>query len=206
MNFAATLNKYLGKELAKRFGEGARYDLPTEAQWEYACRAGSKTTYAFGDSCDGSQANVNGMSPYPNRTAPGDYVGGTTAVGMYPPNAWGLYDMHGNVWEWTLDWYASYDVKNTVDPVNLAGRGSNRVLRGGAWAYDAWSARAANRVNDSDVVFGTEGASVGFRLIIVPGDEKPLVEKYGDAHAEEIAKRQREEFEKSREKQIKGVR
>ncbi|MBR5242684.1 MAG: formylglycine-generating enzyme family protein, partial [Thermoguttaceae bacterium] len=175
MNFAATLNKYLGKELAKRFGEGARYDLPTEAQWEYACRAGSKTTYAFGDSCDGSQANVNGMSPYPNRTAPGDYVGGTTAVGMYAPNAWGLYDMHGNVWEWCLDWYASYDEKDTVDPVNLAGRGVTRVLRGGSWFASAFCARSAHRVNESDILFDQNAHNVGFRLVIIPGDKEPLL-------------------------------
>ncbi len=197
MFFAATLNKYLGKELAERFGEGARYDLPTEAQWEYACRAGSETAYSFGSSLNGVKANVSGDRPY-GTNRPGPTLGETTEVGKYKPNAWGLYDMHGNVWEWCLDWYAPYDVSDTVDPVNLTGRGANRVLRGGAWRYDCWSARAANRVNDSDVVWETAKDSVGFRLIIVPGSEKPLVEKYGDAQAEEIAKRQREEFEKSR--------
>ncbi len=197
MNFAATLNKYLGKELAERFGEGARYDLPTEAQWEYACRAGSETAFSFGPSLNGVEANVSGDRPY-GTNRPGPTLGETTNVGKYKPNAWGLYDMHGNVWEWCLDWYAPYDVKDAVDPGNLVGRGVNRVLRGGAWRYDAWSARAANRVNDSDLVFGTAGDSVGFRLIIVPGDAKPLVEKYGDAQAEEISKRQREAFETSR--------
>ncbi len=186
MNFAATLNKYLGKELAKRFGEGARYDLPTEAQWEYACRAGTETTYAFGDACDGSQANVHGEYPYPPGTAPGDYVGGTTAVGMYPPNAWGLYDMHGNVWEWTLDWYASYDVKDTVDPVNLTGRGVSRVLRGGSWAASAFCARSAHRVNDSDILFNDNPDKVGFRLVIIPGDKEPLLKVNSEWTREQV--------------------
>ncbi len=200
--FVEVMNQKYGEELEATFGEGARYDLPTEAQWEYACRAGSETAYSFGPSLNGVEANVSGDRPY-GTNQKGPTLGETTKVGKYKPNAWGLYDMHGNVWEWCVDWYAPYDVKDTVDPVNLAGRGSNRVLRGGAWRYDCWSARAANRVNDSDVVFGTAGDSVGFRLIIVPGDAKPLVEKYGDAQAEEFSKRQREEFEKSRENRIK---
>jgi len=195
--FVEVMNQKYGEELEATFGEGARYDLPTEAQWEYACRAGSETAYSFGPSLNGIEANVLGDLPY-GTNQKGPKIGETTKVGKYKPNAWGLYDMHGNVWEWCVDWYAPYDVKDTVDPVNLAGRGSNRVLRGGAWRYDCWSARAANRVNDSDVVLGTAGESVGVRLIIVPGDAKPLVEKYGDAQAEEISKRQREAFETSR--------
>ncbi len=183
MNFVATLNKYLGKELAKRFGEGARYDLPTEAQWEYACRAGTETTYAFGDSISRGQARISMQQG-----------AGTIDVGSYEPNAWGLYDMHGNVWEWCLDWYASYDVKDTVDPVNLTGRGVNRVLRGGAWHTADWCARSAHRVNDSDILFNDNPDNVGFRLVIIPGEKKPLL-KYNGEGAKEYIEKYRRQYE-----------
>ncbi|MBR5242682.1 MAG: formylglycine-generating enzyme family protein [Thermoguttaceae bacterium] len=174
--FVEKLNEKLREELEAKFGEGARYDLPTEAQWEYACRAGSETAYSFGDACDGSQANVNGCRPY-GTTEPGVDLERPTDVGTYLPNAWGLYDMHGNVWEWTLDRYAPYDTNDTTDPANLLGRGLYRVLRGGGWGYDAWSARAANRVNDSDLVFAHRADAVGLRLIIVLGDDEPLLKE-----------------------------
>ena len=127
--------------------------LPTEAQWEYACRAGSETAYSFGTS---------GF---------GDYgwflTGGTEAVGKKLPNKWGLYDMHGNVNEWCTDWYDDkYGNSNAdaTDPIGVV-EGDYRVLRGGDWSNGAQYSRSAFRGYDTPD--GTN-ASVGFRVIFVP--------------------------------------
>jgi formylglycine-generating enzyme required for sulfatase activity len=117
---------------------GKRYRLPTEAEWEYACRAGTTTRYAFGDSISPADANYGGN------------VGGTTEVGSYAPNAWGLFDMHGNVWEWMQDvWHGSYNGAPTSDVAWTDGEGqassTARVLRGGSWGLHPRSLRSANR-------------------------------------------------------------
>jgi sulfatase modifying factor 1 len=117
---------------AGRLPAGMAYQLPTEAQWEYACRAGTTTAFSFGESLTSRQANIGG--------GPGE----TTEVGTYPANPWGFHDMHGNVWEWCADWYGDYPNGAARDPVGPA-VGSSRVLRGGSWSNTASYARCAVR-------------------------------------------------------------
>ena len=83
------------------------FRLPSEAEWEYACRAGSTTPFSTGENLTTGQANYNGNHPYKNYPK-GNYAGNTTPAGSYTPNAWGLYDMHGTVWEWCMDWYGVF--------------------------------------------------------------------------------------------------
>ena len=142
-------------------GQGT-YSLPTEAQWEYAARAGSTTAFANGDITD------TGCSD-PVLGAMGWYCGNanrtTHQVARKSPNAWGLYDMHGNVWEWCQDWYGSYSTSSVTDPVGPL-RGSYRVFRGGSWYCNAWLCRSAIRGNGSPD-FRFDG--IGFRLVLSPG-------------------------------------
>jgi len=123
---------------------GKRFRLPTEAEWEYVCRAGTDTAYSFGEQLSCSEANYgNGWSSECKGSNPGK----TTSVGSYRPNGFGLFDMHGNVWEWCSDWYGKYYYKNSpsTDPTGPA-NGVYRVRRGGSWGNDARSCRSANRV------------------------------------------------------------
>jgi formylglycine-generating enzyme required for sulfatase activity len=125
--------------------------LASEAQWEYACRAGTATPFYFGDVLDGSQANCNGdLFPYGTETK-GPDLGRTCPVGgdkgkEYKPNQFGLYDMHGNVNQWCLDYYGPYEGLKNEDPVQLdKGTQNRRVLRGGSWGSGGWQCRAAYR-------------------------------------------------------------
>jgi formylglycine-generating enzyme required for sulfatase activity len=117
------------------------FSLPTEAQWEYACRAGSTTPFNFGSTLNGDKANCDGNYPYGTSTK-GTYLKKTASVGSYQANAWGLYDMHGNVWEWCSDWYGDYLVGSVTDPTR-ANNGSYRALRGGSWYCLAKYCRSA---------------------------------------------------------------
>ena len=139
------------EELTKRLPEGLKASLPTEAQWEYACRAGTKTAYWHGTSADSSKMNYN------------DNVGKTTSVKSYEANPWGLYDMHGNVWEWTSDYYGDYPLRSVVDPDGTGSYGSNCVTRGGAWDTDARGCRSAFR-GHSDPYY--KYGNLGFRFIL----------------------------------------
>jgi formylglycine-generating enzyme required for sulfatase activity len=140
---------------------GRRYRLPAEAEWEYACRAGTTTPFHFGKSLSSEQANFNGNFPY-GGAPKGEYLRKTAKVGSYKPNAWGLYDMHGNVAEWCSDWYDPNYYKNSpkVDPPGPAkgalptGYSSRtkpgpgqfyRVIRGGSWLDEARGCRSAYR-------------------------------------------------------------
>ena len=127
---------------------GWAYVLPTEAQWEYACRAGTTTAYSWGDSIKSSDANYNFN------------FGQTRDVGKYQANAWGFFDMHGNVWEWTADWYGSYSTASVIDPGGSAS-GSHRVLRGGSWYFDGTTLRSAKRSNTPPSI---RLYDVGFRV------------------------------------------
>src|SRR5207248_1659536 len=113
--------------------EGLIYRLPTEAEWEYACRAGTTTAYSFGDALTSFQANFNGHR-LGGKERPGPYLEKTTRVGSYPANNFGLFDMHGNVWEWCTDWYdgTAYLHSAPRDPQGPP-EGEMRVVRGGCW-------------------------------------------------------------------------
>lgn len=134
--------------------------LPTEAEWEYACRAGTITPFNTGNNLTTAQANYNGKYPY-NNNAKGQYRQKTMPVGSFTPNAWGLYDMHGNVWEWCSDWYGDYLTSAQTNPQGPAS-GSARVYRGGSWGFNAGDCRSACR--DCGTPTGLDD-SVGFRLV-----------------------------------------
>ena len=117
--------------------------LPSEAEWEYACRAGTSTPFSLGDNITTEQVNYNSNAPYAN-AAKGEYRGKTVAVKSLPANPWGLYEMHGNVWEWCADWYGAYEQTGVIDPTG-SNKGSDRVLRGGSWHSSARNVRSALR-------------------------------------------------------------
>ena len=118
---------------AGRVPEGMAYQLPTEAQWEYTCRAGTTTAYSWGDSISAKNASYHRKNPE-----------GTTPVGKYPPNPWSFHDMHGNVWEWCADWYNTYPSGSVTNPEGPAS-GWDRVLRGGSWYHTGAGLRSAKR-------------------------------------------------------------
>jgi formylglycine-generating enzyme required for sulfatase activity len=141
-------------------GEGI-YRLPTEAEWEYAARAGSTTVFSNGD------ITVKDCRLDPNLNTIGWYCGNTIStkpVTQKQPNAWGLYDMHGNVWEWVQDWHGSYPTTAVIDPTGPE-NGLARVIRGGGWSSSACNCRSANRAYYTpDVRHGV----LGFRLLRLP--------------------------------------
>jgi formylglycine-generating enzyme required for sulfatase activity len=140
------------------------YRLPTEAEWEYACRAGTLTATAFGNSLVSSQANFNGGSPY-NASTKGTYLKKTSPVGSYAANPWGIYDMHGNLWEWCWDWYEEnyYGRSPTADPRGPES-GTYRVLRGGAWGNQGYDVRSATRNFSYDA--SNRNNLYGFRVVV----------------------------------------
>lgn len=136
------------------------FRLPTEAEWEYACRAGTTTPFHYGSSLDSSMANFDGNYPY-GGGAKGVYREKTTPVKSFKPNTWGLYDMHGNIWEWCADRYGEYS-GDATDPVG-PDVGSDRVLRGGGWGSNAWICRSANRGGFDPTYWDNH---IGFRIVL----------------------------------------
>ncbi len=153
----------LNKALRAKLPSGYVFDLPTEAQWEYACRAGTTTPFSFGSTLNGDKANCDGNYPYGMKQK-GKYLQCTSKIGSYGANPWGVYDMHGNVWEWCKDWYGAYLIDAVCDPKG-ASSGSGRVIRGGAWNYDAWCCRSARRYSSIPAYRGDDD---GFRVALVP--------------------------------------
>jgi len=139
--------------------------LPTEAQWEYACRGGTATPFSTGNYLTNLQANYNWAYPYNGITnTVTTYPGKTQPVGSYAPNAYGLYDMHGNVWEWCSDWYGAYPTTAQTNPTGPA-TGSYRVIRGGGCYDSAQDCRSADRRNYYPSV---NYYALGFRVVFVP--------------------------------------
>jgi formylglycine-generating enzyme len=133
--------------------------LPTEAEWEYACRAGTTTPFSFGTTITTEQVNYEGNHPYAGGEK-GQYRAETVEVKSLPPNNWGLYEMHGNVWEWCSDWYGEYEGGRVMDPKGPK-MGDSRVLRGGSWPDDGRYCRSADH-NASHP--GNRNVNVGLRL------------------------------------------
>ncbi len=140
---------------------GREYRLPTEAEWEYACRSYSTTPFYFGETITGDLANYRANEIYANEPK-GEYRGKTTPVGSFPPNAFGLYDMHGNVWEWCEDdWHDNYEGAPDDGSAWISGTSNTKVVRGGSWNYTPGLCRSAFRVNDSPDFRSNDG---GFRV------------------------------------------
>jgi formylglycine-generating enzyme required for sulfatase activity len=137
---------------------GKDYGLPSEAEWEYACRAGTATPFWWGKSITPEQANYDGNYPYDGGEK-GEYRGKTLPVKSFEPNPWGLYQMHGNVWEWCADGLRSYTAEPVPDPVGPL-KDALRALRGGSWNDGASYVRAANRYES---VRGSRLLLIGFR-------------------------------------------
>ena len=157
-NYCATVT--LRERAARRLPADYEYRLPTEAEWEYACRAGSTNLFHFGD--DASVAEQYAWTAENCEAA-------THPVGLKQPNAWGLYDTHGNVWEWCQDWFEPYPAKPVTDPAGPA-TSKYKVFKGGGWNQDAEYARASSRFMMSPL----NGIHfVGFRVVLAPSPPQP---------------------------------
>ncbi len=144
---------------------GRHYGLPTEAEWEYAARAGVQTPFAFGETITPVLVNYDGNYPYGGATI-GERRRKTVLVGsLKVANAFGLYDLHGNVWEWCHDWYGPYIAQQQNNPTGPSSAGEGRVLRGGSWLVSGWYCRAALRGWNTP---GGRSDSIGFRVAMAP--------------------------------------
>ena len=141
---------------ARDFAEWMGCRLPTEAEWEYACRADSITPFFTGNCLSSTQANYNANFPYTN-CSEGDFIERTMRVGSFPPNSWGLYDMCGNVWEWCSDLY-----KDSPASINNSDNKTYHVIKGGSWSSDAIHCRSAFRTCGAPDM---HSAYMGFRLV-----------------------------------------
>ncbi|MDR2149612.1 MAG: SUMF1/EgtB/PvdO family nonheme iron enzyme [Spirochaetaceae bacterium] len=142
------------------------YRLPTEAEWEYAARAGTTGPFSTGDTITTDQANYNGYYPYTGEK--GLYRTQTTPVKTFEANPWGLFDVHGNVWEWCWDWHGFYPRDTQlmlIDPLNNKSA-SYRIYRGGSWGSSGANIRSANRSNKGEYTPSTRNSYIGFRLVL----------------------------------------
>ena len=151
------VQKFLVKLNARSVGE-VHFRLPTEAEWEYACRAGTASPFSTGASITIAQANYDARGP--SGATPDAFRGRPTATGTFDPNPWGLTDLHGNVAEWTADWYAPYLEGAVTDPHGPPA-GTTRVVRGGSWGAGAESSRCASRASAAP---DRREAGIGFRV------------------------------------------
>ena len=154
------------KKLSETADEKARkftYRLPTEAEWEYACRGGTRTALHYGDAVSSYEANFNGVAPLGNARR-GYFLAAPWTVGGYKANAFGLFDMHGNVMEWCADWYDPdfYAAGPKEDPIGPT-RGEERVCRGGGWPNTARTCRSAARFHFPP---HSSSYSIGFRVVL----------------------------------------
>jgi formylglycine-generating enzyme required for sulfatase activity len=150
--------KFTQQEMAAgRLAPGWQYRLPTEAEWEYACRAGTTSRFSHGD--DPGYANLESYAWYFSNS-----LILTHPVGQKMPSPWGLYDMHGNVAEWCQDWYGSYPTGSVIDPQGAAA-GSHRVYRGGSWNHTGGWCRSAQRFHNNPT---TTSDLIGFRMVLAP--------------------------------------
>jgi uncharacterized protein (TIGR02996 family) len=158
--FCSRLSKQAEEKKAKR-----RYRLPTEAEWEYACRAMTTTAFAFGSSLSSRHANVD-PTQEAAKVRRGPHLDRTCPVGQYVPNAFGLYDMHGQVWEWCSDYYdADYALTGPRRDPQGPESGERHVLRGGSWYHFAHVSRSATRIRFAEEIRYDNG----FRVVMVPG-------------------------------------
>ena len=162
--------KQLNHQAAAQLPAGLSARLPTEAEWVYACRAGTQTAYWFGDdpaalSKYGNYADASETVELSWRDLQhDDRFSGTAPAGSFPPNPWGLHDMHGNVWEWCADWYGPYPTNEVTNPVGPK-NGRRRIIRGGGWGVTAEDCRSANRYRFKPEV---NGGNVGLRIVVAP--------------------------------------
>ena len=157
---------YDADEFCKRLSKetGKEYRLPSEAEWEYACRAGTTTPFHFGETITSELANYNGNYTYASEPK-GEYRQQTTPVGKFPPNAFGLYDMHGNVWEWCADyWHENYQNAPNDGKPWLSDSSSMKVIRGGSWFVNPNGCRSASRNDPARV---NRHFNFGFRVMRV---------------------------------------
>ena len=153
--FIGKLNKMEGTD---------KYRLPTEAEWEYAARAGTTTLFYTGNCLSTDQANCDGNYPFPPGCPKGEFRKKILRVGNFPPNVWGLYDMAGNIGQWVQDWYGNYPSSSVTDPAGPSS-GTFRVIRGGDWFSVARFCRSAYRGLNSPI---SGWHYIGFRLARIP--------------------------------------
>ena len=154
------MEKFMPK-LQALLPEGVEATLPSEAQWEYACRAGTQTPFSFGEQTNPEQMNCDDTKPY-NNGPQSECRERTVLVKALPANPWGLFQVHGNVWEWCFDEKRPYAEEVVVDPMGDTGNGL-RILRGGSWNLYAWFARAAHR---SRLLRDSRYDGIGFRVAL----------------------------------------